>query len=177
MGSEMCIRDSPLSDPVSVLDASGQLGFPTILFSRFMPRRSEIVTLNHRAETQNVIEENLRSLTSDNLDQRTTWNPSGMVSLRHVALVDTATKRRSEEAQEGESIGIRQAMSELGRGGARVSGAQQDGLDSENIEDVFVGGAARELASLPELAVRTFAACMLQHKRRSPAARRIFMFV
>lgn len=133
----------PFADPISVLDASGHIGLPTVLFSRIIgPRRSEIVTLNQRAETREVIEDNLQYLDSDNMDQRETWNPSGMVSLMHAALVDTETSRRHEGGLIG---GVLSAL----RGG------WEEDVAADVTDPMFVGDEAAQKISLPELAVRS----------------------
>lgn len=129
----------PPLDPISILDASGRLGLPTTLYARtLVPHKSEIVTLNPLQATQHAIEENLQDLDKDDMDQRTIWNPSGMVSLMHAALVDTETKRMHDEALE-----------------QNLNLADQHDQSSEDsaLEKLFTGGEATHKATLRELAV------------------------
>ena len=126
----------PPLDPISILDASGLGGLPTALYARtLVPHKSEIVTLNARPETQKVIEENLKDLDKDDMDQRTIWNPSGMVSLMHAALVDSDTKRMHDEAQEHDAA------------------VHEQNADEDTSELQFIGGDAAHKTTLRELAV------------------------
>lgn len=70
-----------------------------------------------------------------------------MVSLMHVELVDTDTKWKHDDAQEGGLIG--EVLSVLRRGGA-----EQHEVTSDKTSGVFIGDDAVEKTSLPELAVR-----------------------